>query len=112
MYAERLSRRFSLFRRVSSLAVLSVVALLLAVKADTFVEMDTTVSNDFWNCTGRVNPSISSGSGSLATLDAVTFDAIETGRTAPFESRYLTEVLTDAMRLDTRRPFALFIKIC
>ena len=111
MSAERLSRRSSLFRRMSLLAVLSVAALLLAVKADTFAEMDTTANDDFWNCTGWVNPSISSSSDSLATLDAVTFDASETERTAPFESRYLTEVLTDAMRLDTRRPFALFIKI-
>ena len=68
MSAERLSCRSSLFRRMSLLAVLSVAALLLAVKADTFAEMDTTANDDFWNCAGRVNPSISSSSDSLATL--------------------------------------------
>ena len=111
MYEKRILNRFSWVHQVSLLVVLAITSLLLVVRADTFAEMDTTVSNDFWNCTGRVNPSISSGSGSLATLDAVTFGESETARTAPFESRYLTEVLTDAMRLDTRRPFALFIRI-
>ena len=99
------------FRRMAIFSLVAVAVSIAAVKADTYAEMDTSVRNDFWDCTGRVNPSITTGSGTIAALDAVTADRKETERVSPFESRYLTEVLTDAMCLDTRRPFAMIIRI-
>ncbi len=103
-------RRWLILRNAVFAAIAVCVTALGVAHADTVVELDTSVSNGFWNCTGRVNPVVHTDVGTLALLDGITCDTKDTPSVAPFESRFLTEWVTDAIKLDTRRPFGLMLK--
>ena len=103
-------QRLLILRNAAFSTVMVCMAALGAAHADTVAELDTSVSNGFWNCTGRVNPVVHTDVGTLALLDGITCDTKDTPSVAPFESRFLTEWVTDAIKLDTRRPFGLMLK--
>ena len=103
-------RRWLILRNAVFAAIAVCVTALGVAHADTVVELDTSVSNEFWNCTGRINPVVHVDAGTLTSLDGITCDAKDTASVAPFESRFLTEQVTDAIKLDTRRPFGLLLR--
>ena len=81
----------------------AVLALSGVAFGETFAELDTSVKNDFWDCTVHVNPTIvRAAPGSATPIDTVMCASDDSDYLNPFEARYATFWMTPIMMIDAR----------